>query len=511
MPTKQIIGLGKAGIIKDIPAVLLPENAFTDGRNIRFDNESVETITGEAIYQTPTIHAEYGIHYQNPATGTRYNIYCVNDGLIRVDATGAVSSTINFTGTHTDSRWQLDYFNGGYTIIFNDGETTPLYYDTTSITFEPQLFPGWNYSGTTVVAKVIKQLGYSLVAANFKVTLGGTTTYAPSTIRISTQAPAGGFPQVWEPGTTTDTADEFEINSTSPILDMGELRGNMYIYSSDSIHVLTTNTGTTRVQPYAKGYGILNQGCFAEFDGKHLVVDRNDIYIHAGSGSIESVANTRMRDYFFDNLNKSASDNVTVRRNAKNDEIWICYPKGSNTTCNEALIYQYRNNTWTIRDLPNIISIFKSYSISSNSFVEADERLIMLDGSLKSFITDEGYQMWNGSALADYTSYLSREKLNSGDTLGSMYINSITPIFDEVPNDAAINITVTGQNNYIASADWSNTSGRDLFEFLPNNTSNQGYKVDPRTTGRLLNYKVSSTDYWRLALIGIDVAPADRR
>ena len=56
----------------------------------------------------------------------------------------------------------------------------------------------------------------------------------------------------------------------------------MYVYSSDSIHVLSIKGGTSVVQPYAKGYGILNTNCVVEFDGRHFVVDRNDIYTHTG-------------------------------------------------------------------------------------------------------------------------------------------------------------------------------------------------------------------------------------
>jgi hypothetical protein len=514
MPTKQILNLGRAGIIKDIPSILLPENAFTDGRNVRFNNESVETITGEAMYQvigTPST-IEYGMHWRKPSIG--YNIYFKDGYIVRVDSVGNTSSPLLNSSDlkYDNSVWHTTYFNGGYAVVFNNSKSTPLYMlhgDLVAGT-EPQELPGWNYiTGMEITAEVIKPLGYSLVAANLTINDNGTIVNAPSTIRISVQAATGQFPTVWQPGLTTDTADEFEINSTSPILDMGELRGNMYIYSSDSIHVLSINNGT-RLQPYAKGNGILSQGCFAEFEGKHFVVDRNDIYIHSGSGGIESVANTRIKDYFFNNLNKSKSDKVIVKKNSKAGEIWVCYPKGSNSLCNEALIYNYKNNTWTIRDLPNIVSIFETYS-TSNGFAYSDERLVMLNNSNYSFVVDEGYQMWDGYDFVNYESFVAREKLNSGDTLGSLFMSSITPIFDKVPLDSSINITVTSQNNYVLDPDWSNTSGRDVFEFLPNNERNQGYKVDPRTSGRLLNYKISSDDYWRLALIGIDVYPSDRR
>ena len=91
MPTKQITGLGKGGIVKDSPAVLLPENAFTDGRNVRFDNESVETITGETVYRTlSTMTPEYGFHWERPDQG--YNVFLKDGSAIRVDASGNESS-----------------------------------------------------------------------------------------------------------------------------------------------------------------------------------------------------------------------------------------------------------------------------------------------------------------------------------------------------------------------------------------------------------------------------------
>jgi len=119
--------------------------------------------------------------------------------------------------------------------------------------------------------------------------------------------------------------------------------------------------------------------------------------------------------------------------------------------------------------------------------------------------------MWNGSALASYTSYVTREKLTSGDLEATSEIDGIFTVFDSVPNDSSINIAVTGQNNYLAAPDFSNADGRDLFVFQPNEPRSAGYKVNPRVTGRLINYRISSTGYWRLALLGISPKIADRR
>ena len=46
-----------------------------------------------------------------------------------------------------------------------------------------------------------------------------------------------------------------------------------------------------------------------------------------------------------------------ILRNNTYDEIWICFPNlDSAGPCNEALIWNYRENTWTRRDLPNSYS-----------------------------------------------------------------------------------------------------------------------------------------------------------
>jgi len=571
MPTKQILDLGTGGVAYDTPQVLLPENVFSDVRNVRFKNNAVGTITGEARYAQLLSEPNHGIHWRRPDGD--YNIF-VRDGSIQIlDATAAFSSivsddggiwfdstvsdstcvdtadwtcpelvdnltdslvntfsegqilnaigadyTLGLPGSYSNVIWQSTTFNGGYSIVLNDGINTPLFisYDNlTPIESEEFLpFPGWNYnSAFTVSAKVIRPLNYSLVAGNLTLTdsTTGKKTYAPSTLRISTQAAPGSFPQVWEPGLTTDTADEFELNTTGPILDMLELRGSLFVYSEDNIHMVTTNTGVTRVQPYSSSFGILNTDCVVEFEGNHFVVDRNDIYVHNGSGTPESIADTKIREYFFNNLDYNNSNKVFVKRDKYNHEIWICYPKGVSVTCNEALIYNHKNNTWTVRDLPKITYMFNSISVRPYEDVREKNTFIMLTGTPLVLATNDGFKMLNTATLADesYVSFIRKERINSGDLFGSLHISSMTPVFDQVPANEDITISVLGTNTFLTDLDWNEP--RSQFVFKPNEPRNQGYKVDPRTSGRFLSYDIRSNGPWRLALIGIDVAPKDRR
>jgi len=510
----QIKELGRGGLNTDIPAMLIPMNTFNDVLNVRFDNEAIETITGETTYKALSIAANYGIHWQRPDQA--YNIFVRDGNAVRVDSAGNESVMLSSVNSqYSNSDWQGTTFNGGFAVIINNGKSTPLYCLYNDInagsTFQP--LPNWNYiSGLTVTAKVIRSLNYSLVAANLTLTQSGISTFAPGTIRVSTQAATGNIPQVWQPGLTTDTADEFELSSTSPVLDMAELRGSMFVYSSDSISILTIG-GVTKVTPYSKTYGILSTDCVTEFDGQHFVVDRNDIYLHNGSGAITSIADFRIKKYFFSNLNQAQINKVHVVKDTARKEIWVCYPKGTATNCTEALIYQYKNNTWTKRTLANTSFAFMAPNVVSNAWQPGRYSVYMTTNTNQTLVTNNGYLMWTGSTLASYTSYLERKKLNTGDVTGSTLLSAIYPIFDTVPFDSNITIRVVGQNNYVNDIDLSvdNPDLKDTFTFLPNNERSQGYKVDPRVNGRVLNYRITSTGYWRLATFALDAKPADRR
>jgi len=511
MAIELIKGLGEGGLNADLPAVVAPMNVFTDVLNVRFDNSAVQTITGEALFWNNALAPTFGIFWKRPDQG--YTIFA-KDGLIyRVDAAGNAGLMFN-DGGYINTIWQGTTFNGGFAVVLNDGVHTPIYAlygdPVAGSTFQP--LPNWNYvSGLTVTAKVIRSLNYSLVAANLTLVQGGITTYAPGTIRVSVQAATGQIPTIWQPGLTTDTADEFELSSTSQVLDMAELRGNMYIYSEDCIHVLTIGAQTV-VRPYAKGYGILNTNCVTEFDGKHFVVDRNDIYIHGGSGGIESISNFRVRDWFFSNLNKTYSHLVHVTVDRRNDEIWVNFPSGSSTKCDKSLIFQYRNNTFTVRSLPSITYSFQGFEKVAGTYRYSTERLLMATGTDNVFITDDNYLMWNGSSFTTYPWYIERKKMTI-DVGSNTHISSVYPIFDKVPASADITVRVISQNNYKDDVDLSvdNSNRADTFAFLPDDQKSQGYKVDPRVTGRLLNYRITSTDYARMCAFGFEAQPAGRR
>ena len=182
-------------------------------------------------------------------------------------------------------------------------------------------------------------------------------------VRTSDVAAPGTIPNNWNPFEAgVSTADEFTLSETNIIQDMKSLQGNLYIYTTNSIHVmrLTGNPNApVSFAPVSDAYGVSSSNIVKEYDGKHFVVGSNDIYLFSGHpGNIQSVADGRVRNYFYNNLNPIHEQQVFTLLNQGQDEIWICYPTINSFSgeCDEALIWNYRDNTWTVRDLNDVAS-----------------------------------------------------------------------------------------------------------------------------------------------------------
>ena len=276
-----------------------------------------------------------------------------------------------------DLEWQSTLFAGGYAYILNNGFHTPQYaIGSTGASYEVPTFrdlPGWDWqkeiNGTHIGAKVIRGYKNVLIAGNLKEyeIVNGSPLTSPSknfpgTIRISTSAAAGGIPQTWEPGLTTSFADEFELSTTSAVQEILPLQGVAMIYTTDSIHSLQFDArGNASVQTVAEGYGALNTGTVLEYDGKHFVIGSNDIYLFGGHpGSLKSVSNGTIRDYFFNSLNplRANQKNIFLIRDKALDEIKIYFPNKQSVdgTCNEVIAWNYRNSTWSINECDSLIA-----------------------------------------------------------------------------------------------------------------------------------------------------------
>lgn len=89
---------------------------------------------------------------------------------------------------------------------------------------------------------------------------------------------------------------------------------------------------------------ILSSQSVIEYDGIYywIGVDRFLMY----NGVVKEVPNPFNQNYFFDNLNYAQRQKVYASKVPRFGEIWWYYPRGNATECNDAIIYNIRENCW---------------------------------------------------------------------------------------------------------------------------------------------------------------------
>ena len=89
---------------------------------------------------------------------------------------------------------------------------------------------------------------------------------------------------------------------------------------------------------------ILSSQSVIEYDGIYYWcgVDRFLLY----NGVVKEIQNTFNQNYFFDNLNYSQRQKVWATKVPRFGEIWWFYPSGDSEECNNAVIYNIRENCW---------------------------------------------------------------------------------------------------------------------------------------------------------------------
>ena len=389
-----IEGIDKLGFIADTPAVNLPPGAWSDVNNVRFNDGAIRKFLGHiGVFDgTGFMNIQHIAYWENP--NRRYYIV-VNrdtaDSMDRVytlqleeDGNPMVHLRYEFpvpTGNERDF-WESIQFNGGFSIVINNGRGTPQHITAQTgdeLPDDTQFadLPGWasyrvntpttdDPDATTMVnsvtANIIIAEGNVLLAGGLveRDDMGAVVRNLGSVVRVSDVAPPGTIPLNWNPFATTGTADEIVIADTGVITAMRPLRGAIYVYTTDTITQLRITPQGLRESIITSEYGALSQTSTFEFRGQHIVIGSDDIYTFSGNpGDIQSISDGRVRRFFYGNLHASFTQDVQIIRDQAFDELWICYANldSSDGSYNEALIWNYQDNVWTKRDLPNIQSL----------------------------------------------------------------------------------------------------------------------------------------------------------
>ena len=418
MPLVPIKGVGSIGVNRDLSSAELPPHAWTDAQNIRFLDGYANQFYGHGpVYGTPSAAPQ---HIVPVNIGTaRYWIYATaaKTYCVTITAGSAVETDLTHATPRTGvvNQWTSTVLSGIPILNVGDTSKVPMSWDLNTANNFVDLanWPAGYY------CKSLRAYKNSLVA----LTLTQAGTNYPYMILWSHPADPGSVPGSWDVTDATKDAGQIDLaEGGDPIMDGLQLRDSLIVYKEASVWRMDY-TGGPFVYRFSKVLGIsgaLNRNCIVEIDGQHLVLTGSDVMVHDGQQA-SSVLDKMTRRWLFQNIDTTNSGLAFVARNPFFNECWVCFPSIGASSCDRAMIWNYKDNTVSFRSLPNVNHL---------AFGPVDNGLTGPWAS-DSAPWDSDLSTWGGP---DYVPSTARLMAASADT--KLFLMDASAAFDGVIPDA---------------------------------------------------------------------------
>lgn len=524
-----IRNLGQTGVITDNSPYNIPLTGFSAGFNVRFDEGKVLRAPifrkiADSLGFSPRF--TYGVV---PSNGFDTVLMLSDAWAIKEYASGTISDRSGSISGSSDPR-PYSGTSLADVVYINRPDRVPVYRAPVGTNFAD--LPNWPSNHR---CSSLRSYGDFLIALNM---VEGSTNF-PTRVRFSNLVTANSVPDSWDETDTTRSAGFNDlVQIKTEIIDGATLGTNFIIYASDQVWLMEF-VGGTFIFNFRKLFtdsGIINQNCVVEVEGKHYVFGAFDIYVH-DSTSKESICDERVKNFIFSSLNNNNADRCFVQHNPTLNEIYFCYQSGDQYVhfpnadrCNRAAVYNYRNSTWSFMDLPNVssgtvanVNSVATYATSTTSYAltggtyyqqedSFDRHTLMAGETLTSDgitsdklygvdLSDAGQIAFDLDTEATKPVYLERTGLDLDEAgLGASQYVVCTRIY---PQADTIN---TNDTNMIFEFGASDIP-RSVPTYQPPVTFDisTDHKIDSRSAGRYLSYRVSMSDNKDFEISGFDL------
>ena len=362
--------IGLKGISTDPLPWSLPPEFITDGRNFRIFAGAIKNARGSALWSTSG--ATFNIGHLMRVMSISGNFWLalgrsaayVFDGTTWTD----ISSLAGYAGLGVDDELLWSGCMLGQIPVVNNPQAAPEYWSPQSVSQVLQPLPfdavdNWAAKGYS--AKIMRSHKTFLFALN----LSESGVDFPDSYRWSHPADINGLPATWD-----ETNDAFLAGKASlggeggEIIDGLSLRDAFCIYSEKGVDVLdsTNDEFVWRRRELSSTFGLLAKDAIVEIKGQHLFLSSGDIVKNDGN-KLDSVVHNRISSHLAARID---SDNYARSFAVKNDllkEAWFCIPETGESYPTLAYVYNWKDDSWTIKDLPSNISFAAQGSYSSTA------------------------------------------------------------------------------------------------------------------------------------------------
>lgn len=334
------------GVAADTPPHEVGPQFWTSASNVHFRKGFAGRVLGSrAVYGSlpvdpwAMLNARIGV--------TNFWLFAGADEIHALETSNSydLTPTGGLTPVTAPWRWSATLLNG--VPVLNNTFEPPLFWDgDTGGEFAP--LPNWP-AGTT--AKHIAAFRFHLFALDIDSPAGAFE----GQILWSNAAEPGAVPDTWLPAPDNEAGDAILADTPGPALCAVPLRGSLLIYKRSSTYAVDYIGGNEvfAIRTLFTSSGALTRRAVCDINGQHFVVTDGDIILTDGTNR-KSVAQGRMREYLFSQIDQDNYENLFVVYNRAQNEVWLCFPEQGSAFCTAALVYDVANDAFGVRTLPGV-------------------------------------------------------------------------------------------------------------------------------------------------------------
>ena len=406
MPLAPIENVGAGGLVTDFKPYQLEPNQWSGGVNVEFTDGSIRKIEGykEVMATCPIEPWHLGTYQEHDSDGKQERdgffwiafgmeeVYVYSKGtwhnITRQDEDGNIVPYRTYDG----SSWKVA--QSGALFMATNGVDVPQIWpldDENKIDVNKPLedMDSWvnhNTPGETDLnCQSLSGFKNHIIATSMERKVDGQAVQEKQNrmIKWSTQHGNYSEPFTWDVTEKNHDAGEYELLDTKgPIVDIMPMGEVFMVYKTDSVYMMNY-VGTPWIFSFKTldpDSGIVAKGAVTEFPMGHFFVSFADCYINNGQ-NVLPVLTGKVRDQMFNDINGDFYNRIFCVTQEHYNEVWACYPSAKSDYCDRAMVWNYKENTFSFRDLPNITDVKPGIAIVLSEAQKDEDGVVTWDNS----------------------------------------------------------------------------------------------------------------------------------